>query len=178
MAPITSPISRVTGKPITPQRVRELLDYDPVTGIFRWRAGASYGDRRLGQIAGSKGTRRQQIRLEGRLISSHRIAWAYMTGRWPDREIDHRDGNGANNAFANLRECSRSENTRNTRIDRANNHAGHRGVSYRADNGKWRARIGVNGVKMTIGVFATKEEAVAAWRAAAIKYHGEFARLE
>jgi len=167
------PESRLTGKPFTLKRLKELLEYDPVAGIFRWRTG-----RYTGQIAGNRGRNgRIQIKIEERLVSAHRLAWWFVTGEWPCHEIDHRDGDAGNNAWLNFRKVDRSQNMRNTRLARDNS-SGHKGVSLRKDSGKWRARIGLYGKKITIGVFASKEEAIAAYMAAARELHGEFARLE
>lgn len=176
MAGYSSPISRVTGKPITPEMVRELLDYDSDTGVLTWRVDRGHFPC-AGMPAGGRSSHgRINVKLDGRLIAAHRIIWAHVTGAWPIDEIDHRDGNPGNNRFANLREATRPQNCQNTRFVRRNSSSGHKGVSYRKECGKWRARIAVNGKHIVLGVFASKDEAIAAYCAASAELHGEFAR--
>jgi hypothetical protein len=84
---------------ITAERLREVLLYDPETGVFRWWVPTSRKSPfRVGKIAGSyhrDGYR--EIRIDKRLYRAHRLAWLYMTDKWPDLEIDHIDQDGTNN---------------------------------------------------------------------------------
>jgi hypothetical protein len=95
----------------------------------------------------------------------------YVKGRHPRGEIDHRNGDRADNRIANLRECSRAENARNVT---SRNPSGFKGV--RRDDSRWRASITVNGKRIHLGTFDTAEKAAAAYDKAARRYHGEFAR--
>jgi hypothetical protein len=73
---------------LTVTRLREVLHYDPITGIFTWLVSLS---NHVGKVAGSlDGTGRVRIRVDGREYGAHRLAWLYMTGNWPVNEIDHR----------------------------------------------------------------------------------------
>src|SRR5205085_9700584 len=89
----------------------------------------------------------------------------------PRGEIDHKDGNRADNRIANLREGSHAEQMRN-RVSR--NSSGFKGIERTGR--KWRARIQVNGTSIHIGVYNTPEDAAAAYDEAARRYHGEFAK--
>ena len=167
---------------VSPERVREILDYDPQTGRFRWKRreenGAWWNGRYAGTVAGgcdSKGYRR--IAIDNRGHRAHRLAWVWVTGRWPDREVDHIDGNRANNAWANLRLASTAQNRANSRVHK-DNVAGMKGVSRYLNYTLWRARIYVRGKDIALGYFKSPEEAQAAYQAAALKYNGEFARMK
>jgi hypothetical protein len=95
------------------------------------------------------------IRLDDTLHYAHRLAWLYVYGKWPVNQIDHIDGNRANNAVANLREVSNAENAQNRRKSRSK--SGFLGV--RKENSKWLAEIKVNYKPIRIGLFSTPEEA-------------------
>ena len=101
------------------------------------------------------------------------MAWLYMTGSWPAKDIDHKDGDGLNNSWCNLREATRLENSGNSRR-RSDNTSGAKGV--RLDRGKWIAQIVVAGKLRRLGTFNTLEAAAAAYEAAATEHFGEFAR--
>jgi hypothetical protein len=87
---------------------------------------------------------------------------------------DHHDGDGLNNRRANIRECSKPENSCN-RGPQINNKSGFKGVS--PSNGKWRAQIAVSGHKIYLGEFETPEAAHAAYCEAADEFHGSFRRV-
>jgi hypothetical protein len=156
-------------------RARELLDYEPVTGLFRWkfkpRKGVQIGDRAGTAI--SFGYR--AIRIDGRRYLEHRLAWAWTFGEQPPDEIDHVNGCPDDNRIANLRPASSSQNKQNTRR-RSSNRSGFKGVSWIASRRKWRAEIKTRGRVVHLGYFETPEQAHAAYRAAAEKFFGEFAR--
>lgn len=161
---------------ITAERLREVLNYNPETGVFIWKVCLA-GRRKAGTIAGCKRIdNRIVIRIDGQLIMAHRLAWLYMTGQYPKNQIDHIDTDPTNNAFSNLREATESENRWNTKR-RANNTSGQKGVSWCAERKKWVARICVYRKIISLGRFSKKQDAVMAYASAAKKYHGEFARV-
>jgi hypothetical protein len=94
-----------------------------------------------------------------------------MTGEEPLGDLDHKDRNGINNKWANLRLASRREAVWNRQLPRSINP--HRGV-FPTSKGRWRARIRINGIQHHLGTFSTVEEAAAAYEAAARRLHGEF----
>lgn len=157
-------------------RVRELLSYDPTSGVFRWRQSRGrFGNRaKAGDIAGATGQRGvKRICLDWKVYLAHRLAWVYMTGAWPAGGIDHINGNPSDNRWANLRPADQSQNSANAR-KRSDNTVGLKGVS--AQRGKYRASIVKNGRQKFLGYFATPEEAHAAYVAAARNTFGEYAR--
>lgn len=113
--------------------------------------------------------------LLGHKFQAHRVIWALFFGEWPVDEIDHIDGNRANNCIRNLRQATRSQNGINTRL-KSDNTSGLKGVSWHKAAGKWSAEIHCNKKKSYLGLFNTKDEAFAAYTAAALTLHGEFAR--
>lgn len=158
---------------LTLERLVEVLKYDPATGTFVRISGPC-----AGKVAGTVQKNGYiRIRVDGKLYYGHRLAWLYMTGEWPNDEIDHVDMDRANNSFANLREASGSENKHNRRKYR-NNTSGFKGVSWDKHNGRWLAYIGLNYKKRSIGLFKTPEEAAKAYHEAARKLHGDFARVK
>jgi len=153
-------------------RLRELLDYDPETGIFRRRRTA--GGVKAGAIAG---TPRKQLdyvvlSLDHKKYLAHRLAWLYIYGEWPQQHIDHIDHDGLNNRFANLRDVSRSINQQNRAGPTCRNRTGTQGVRER--DGKLCAEIRIDGRSVNLGRFQNKEQASAAYREAKQKYHPGF----
>lgn len=108
------------------------------------------------------------------MLMEHVLAWFYIHGEWPDRQIDHRDTNKRNNCIANLRLATNSQNHANKGLQR-NNTSGFKGVCWDVSCRKWRATIKVNGKKKYVGVFDDLEMAGAARKDAERKFFGEFA---
>ncbi len=161
--------------PLTQDRLRSLLNYDSTTGVFTWRVSSSNRSP-VGSEAGAIGvTGYRIIGVDGIKHLAHRLAIFYMTGKWPAKaHVDHRNGNKADNSWANLREATFAENSHNAPM-RATNTSGYKGVSWAARKKKWVARITNNYRVHVIGYYATKEEAHKAYCDTAAELHGEFA---
>jgi hypothetical protein len=154
---------------ITIDYLKEVLIYDADTGLFTWIKRSSRADL-IGKVAGSRHSSGYiSISIYNKKRLAHRLAWLYMTGKWPINHIDHIDGNRFNNTFANLRDVTRSENLHNVFKAKKNNKTKLLGVS--AHQGKWRMQIRVNGSNMRISGFNTPEEAHQAYLEAKKKYH-------
>lgn len=142
---------------------RSILDYDVNTGVFTWRAARLHRSR-IGKVAGSIthwGYIAIAHRVEGysHKVFGHRLAWAFVHGRWPTGVIDHIDGDPRNNAIANLREVDHTINGQNRRQAQSNNRtSGVLGVTL-LRGGKWRAMITVNKRRTHIGCYGTIDEA-------------------
>ena len=165
---------------LTQERLKQLLNYVPITGIFTWRV--RNGTRgAVGKIAGSvihaKKYKALRIKIDGKPYLSHRLAWLFMTGEWPLTDLDHKNMNTLDNRFKNLREATKKQNGANRSV-LSNNVSGYKGVSFYKRTKKWVAYIGNNNKKIHLGYFNTPEEAHAAYVTAANKYFGEFARNE
>lgn len=177
---------------LTPQKIRELLDYDPLTGMLTWRTrplrsgleriDKGWNTRLAGRPAGMtdrNGHIWVTVEMLGRPFrkySAHRLAWAHYHDEWPTTEdVDHINGNPSDNRMINLRPASTTENVRNQRR-RIDNTSGHKGISWSKKSKKWYAYINVDKRMIALGLFASKEEAIAVRRAAAKQFFGEFAR--
>lgn len=158
---------------ISAAELKTLLCYDPETGLFL-RLISRSPNAKAGDNAGAVDRYGYVwISINRRRYSAHRLAWFYMTGGWPSEMIDHRDGDKSNNRFENLRPASRSQNAANSR---ARNSAGLKGVSFDKRTSKWGASIRKGGRFTWLGTFETPEAAHAAYVAASVHVHGEFAR--
>jgi hypothetical protein len=160
------------------ERLKEVLSFDKDTGEFRWAKRVARCIR-IGELAGYIENAHggyNLIMIDRVSYGAHRLAWFYVTGEWPDVEIDHKDGNPSNNRFSNLRKATASENIANSK-KRRDNTSGFKGVSWDKGAKKWSAKIGVSGRKLHLGLFDTPEAAHAAYLTAAHKHFGEFARV-
>ncbi len=162
---------------LSAKRLRELLHYDPETGIFTWRTDAdrSSNPYLMRQQAGSlRPTGYRAIRIDYEIYQEHRLAWLYVHGRWPEQHIDHINRNKADNRIANLREASIGQNLANM-TNHKDNSSGFKGVSFHKRLG-WFARICVNRKIHFLGYHPSPEAAHAAYVEAAKRLRGEFAR--
>lgn len=159
---------------ITQKRLKELFCYSKETGIFIRRIARSGVSK--GSEAGTihfdpkVGKRYRKINIDNVIYPTHRLAWLYVTGRFPVDQIDHIDGNGLNNKWDNLREVSNAENKKNRRLQSTNS-SGFCGIHWREDLKKWRAVIQVNKKTIHLGVFKDKDDAINARKAANVKYN-------
>ncbi|WP_318761860.1 HNH endonuclease [Aminobacter niigataensis] len=158
------------GKCISQRELKELLHYDPKTGIFTSMVQRSVQP--AGAIAGTVDDDGYiRISIRGGKYRAHRLAFLYMTGSFPDREVDHRDRVRTNNAWSNLRTATPSQNGANKA---SSSSAGLKGVQ--STKSAFVARIKHNGVRKYLGSFQTAEQAHLAYCRAANDLHGEFAR--
>ena len=135
------------------ERIKELLNYFPETGVFEWKTITS-NCVKAGSKAGGPNTKGYfSISIEGRAYKSHRLAWLYVYGEDPGGyEIDHIDLDKANNRISNLRPATRKQNNENIAIPK-NNTSGVRGVSYNKQNETWSAYIYHNKKRIHLGSF-------------------------
>lgn len=100
----------------------------------------------------------------------HRLAWLYEFGSFPREELDHINGKRTDNRIANLRECSREQNSENRARSR-NNTSGFTGVSFSKLNRRWRSKIEKSGKRHDLGLFDSPEEAHEAYLKAKARLH-------
>ncbi len=162
----------------TAEYLRSKFCYNPETGVITWRVRSGRGKMKPGDVAGyALGGKYWLNSLDGEHFYGHRLAWILQTGGWPKGEVDHKDLNGLNNKWTNLREATRAQNVVNRRA-LSTNLLGVKGVSRVKKTGKFIALISVGGSTWGLGTFKTAEEANAAYEAAAKGLHGEFARAK
>jgi hypothetical protein len=153
---------------------RELFDYEPDTGILRWKRGKkSVGGREVGS---HKENGYLYTRINGKSYYVHRIIFALVTGRFPEM-VDHKNCIKDDNRWENLRECNAQQNGYNSAAKCATRKTSKfKGVYWHKQRGKWCARIMVNYRNVSLGLYDTEEAAHAAYAAGAKQYAGEFHR--
>lgn len=178
----------------TPSELRQLLRYEPETGKLFWR---ERGPEWFNQ--GSRHTPDQKMRqwnsryagtealkskdAHGYLVGaihnvkykSHRVIWAMINDEWPSGDVDHINSDRGDNRDSNLRAASRSQNMRNRGATKSNS-TGLKGVCWDASRRKWLAQIRIHGRNKYLGRYDTPELAHLAYKSAATKLHGDFAR--
>jgi hypothetical protein len=151
--------------------IRQILDYNPETGDLVWKERRSLRVN-AGDLAGFiRKSGYRFIKIDGRGFMAHRLAWALAHGRWPAEDIDHINGQPADNRLANLREASRSQNCAN-RTNRGVGKSGIKGIQWHKANQKWIVAVG----KKYVGSFSNIEDAQAAYRRVAEELYGQFTR--
>lgn len=167
-------MSAVVRKQATQDRLKELLCYDPSTGVFIWkvdRGGMAKADTVAGTIPKGQYC---IISIDSIVYPAHRLAWLYVHGEWPKDDIDHINNNRSDNRISNLREATRSQNLQNASI-MSNNTSGYKGVFWIKNKNRWSAQIKINGKRRRLGVFKTALDAHKAYCLAAKEGFGEFA---
>lgn len=162
---------------ITQKQLKDLLHYNPDTGIFIWMKRPSKKIM-VGEIAGAKSDRgRMNLSIAKTKYKLHRLAWLYMTGSYPDGEIDHIDQDASNNRFSNLRDVSHQENSRNMRLHRDNT-SGVSGACWNKEKRGWDVEIGAKENRTRGGRFKNFDEAVAKRKSLEIefRYHANHGR--
>lgn len=149
----------------------QLLSYDAGTGVFVRRVTTSQNAKE-GDVAGYiSPIGYRVISLKSRQFYGHRLAWLYHYGEFPSGQIDHKDGDRANNAIANLRDVAECVNRQNLRRPPQHNLLGVLGVSVSTSRKRYQAKIQLDGVKHHLGTFDTIDEAANAYLAAKRAMH-------
>ncbi len=149
---------------ITQARLKELLHYEPETGVFTWRLNTS-NRVHVGDTAGYSDAEGYIVfRVDRVAYKAHRLAWLYVHGEFPQDQIDHVDRVKSNNAILNLRVVTCKQNKENTDT-RSDNKSGFTGVTWHKRDSRWTAQIGHRRKLISLGYFDTPEEASAAYEA-------------
>lgn len=155
--------------------VKQYFDYEPETGIFTWKNPTCIAEIK-GRAAGTpdKGGY-LRMRCMGVRFFAHRAAWAWVHGDWPpeNMQVDHINGNPADNRICNLRLADNAQQQMNLRRRKVGV-SGLRGVVRDNKTGYWRAQLMHNKRSIYLGTFKDKAEARAAYLVAARERFGEF----
>jgi HNH endonuclease len=178
------------GTAITPAELRQLLDYNPETGVLTWKlrdrswfpsnnSHAVWNSRWANKAAGGLCVNSGYVivMVLGKSYPAHRVAWVLHHGVWPSGEVDHADMNRLNNRMVNLRVASHAQNQANGKAYR-NNKSGFKGVYWEPKAGVYSVQIRADRKLTTVGRFRCLEEAVAAHATAHRERFGEFSRTE
>ena len=153
------------------KQLKELLSYDPDTGLFTWKISPSNSVKQ-NQIAGTHNTNGHiQIKIFRQRYFAHRLAWFFVKGHWPKAIIDHINGIRDDNRIANLREVTASQNGHNQTKPHSRTQSGYLGVSWIKSRNKWQAGIGINGKYKFLGYFDDPKSAHAKYLEAKKIYH-------
>lgn len=165
------------------ERLKEILDYNPETGLFTWKEKRKWS-KEVGSVAGNIITQKRggnkyvNIHTLGRQMRAHRVAFMIMTGREPDGDVDHINGDGTDNRWCNLREVVHTSNMKNLRRRKEGVGSGVMGVRWHKKANKWVAGIQHKGKNVHLGLFVDFDEAVKVRKNAETRYrysknHGE-----
>ena len=170
-------------KTISQEYLKSRLHYESDTGLWTWlrkieltQWDESWNTRWAGKQAGAVVLGYIEIGIDGENYKAHRLAWIYMTDEQPPEFIDHENYDRGDCRWLNLREASKSQNMYNMEKTKKNS-SGYKGVTFDKQTGMWRALITANGVQHCLGRHKNILAAHEAYKKAALKYHGEFARI-
>lgn len=155
---------------ITQKLLRDVLDYNPETGVFTWKIDQSKRAKK-GVVAGSN-WKYTLIGINKGRYYAHRLAWIYVYGDFIGH-IDHINEDKNDNRISNLRLCDKPRNMQN-RGKQVNNTSGFKGVTFSKQTGKWIVQIWAFGKKQCIGGFITPEAAYKKYLELSKDMHGEF----
>jgi len=164
--------ARTKDHSLTADELRSLLHYGVESGRFTRISKPSALSRVV--IGAQAGTLRhdgyRMVVLGGVAYMEHRLAFLYMTGAWPREDVDHINGQRADNRWANLRDVPKSTNRQNMRRAKLTNSTGLLGVG-RSKRGRYQATICVGGSNKNLGIFDDPSDAHAAYLSAKRKLH-------
>lgn len=155
----------MTNQTLSAERARELFSYDPLTGVFTRRAGPFAG-RTTGTV--SRGGYVYIGYGKSRYLA-HRLAWLMSSGGWPQHDVDHVNGDKADNSLKNLRDIPHRANCENQRQAHLDSRSGGMGVVQRGR--RFRAYITLKGKAKYLGSFSTPEAAHEAYLIAKRELH-------
>lgn len=158
---------------ITQAQVQQAFDYDPETGVLKWKNSLS--------VRAANGSVAGRPDKDGYLVVGlftitlkvHRVIFLYMTGAFPKYEVDHINNDPADNRWSNLREATHTQNNWNTKLKKHGT-SGVKGVSWCNQKNKWRAHITVEGRQMSLGAFDEISDAEALVKMKRAEFHKEF----
>jgi hypothetical protein len=159
---------------ITHEELLKALEYNPATGIFRWKwrdnARKCLNTRMAGKVAGCLTSAGYWcIKINSIWVLGHQLAWFYVTGEWAEDQIDHKNGRKSENWFENLQKASTTQNMQNLAKYRGTSK--YIGVSWSKQRKKWVSHICSEGKRYHLGFFEKEEDAAQAYLSAKARLH-------
>lgn len=162
--------------PITQGYLKEILDYNPDTGIFKWKIQVS-NRVKIGSIAGSSAEyRTHHIKINSRHYENSKLAWLYVYGEFPKNLLNYIDGDKHNTSILNLREATKSDVQFYRKVRQSNNTTGYKGVTYNSRYKKYYASIRVKGKSIYLGQCDDALSAHLLYKQGSLKYAMEFSK--
>ena len=155
-------------KELTQTYLKEALYYNPEAGIFTWKKNRGKKTKK-GGTAGSLKEGYYRISIDNVSYRSHRLAFLYMTGEFPENQVDHINHDRGDNKWCNLREVTTTENKRNCPMSKGNT-SGFTGVHFHKGGNGWVSSIKINGKIKYLGFFKDIKDAIKVRKKANIKY--------
>jgi HNH endonuclease len=161
------------------EELLKIIHYDTESGVFTWKTDRARGKIKAGSVAGAilhdkkKDKKYLSIMIDYKNYRASRLAWFYMTNRWPEMEIDHKNNNTLDNRWENLREATKTQNQINRRKYKDNGLP--KGVRFH--KGAYAPQININGKSIYLGRYKTVEEALEVRLKAVQEHYGEFANF-
>lgn len=154
---------------IDQKTLKHLLHYDAETGLFTWKNPPR--GKTKGQVAGTNSKGYVRIFIKGKGYLAHRLAYLYLYGSFPKKEIDHANGDRSDNRICNIREATRSQNCANKKTGSGEM----KGCYWNGKRKLWIVQIKKDGIKKTVGRYKTADEAKKAYAVASNKEFGDYA---
>ncbi len=164
---------------INQHELKSLVSYDKNTGVFTVTGIIKHSSKKIGDILSSTNNRGYlRVFIKNRTYTLHRLAFLYMTGKFPINDVDHINHVKNDNRWVNLRDVMQKDNAKNRPLPK-NNKSGAVGVDLNEKKRRWSARISVNKKRVFLGLFKNLDDAIASRRSAEIRYgfhenHGAF----
>lgn len=146
---------------INQNQLHKILDYEPDTGLFKWKIRIANRIQKESFAGTLKGNGYLYIAINQKQYLAHRLAWLYVYGYFPEYGVDHINRIPTDNRICNLREVSQICNLRNTG-NYSNNKSGVKGVGFDKQTSKWLSRITINQKTIKIGRYSNFDDAVCA----------------
>lgn len=166
-------INRITQQALNLADITARFKYNPFTGDITFKVKPRCKRLMVGDVAGTVNkSGYRKIQVDGVIFAAHRLAWFMHYGSWPVGLLDHVNGNKSDNRITNLRDCGNGENKVHAKLNK-NNRSGATGVRltrFKSGNSKWKVMLG----DRFIGYFHTRDEAIAARRAAETRHYPGF----
>jgi hypothetical protein len=162
---------------LTIEQLKEVLDYNPDTGVFTWKKTVN-SHAVVGSVAGNQDSSVYiRITIYKKKYAAHRLAFLYMTGEFPKHLVDHINQIKDDNRWTNLRQATVSQNNINSKKQK-NNKSGYRGVYWVKKYQVWRVQIKYKSKYITLGSYTDIKEAAEVYKKKALELYGEYAETQ